>query len=222
MASARPSLPYPALVLVTDGLRLRGRRPAIELDHLVREAVLGGVNVVQLREKHLRTAELVELGLRVQAAIAGRALFLVNGDVEAARTLRADGIHLPSNGPTVGDARSSLGEHALISVAVHSVEDAVAAEDNGADMIQLGTAFATLSKPGIVPLGLDGVRTVCAAIRVPVVAIGGITVVNADSVVRAGASGVAVVSAILDATDARAHAGAIRRAIEAAVGRTGS
>jgi thiamine-phosphate pyrophosphorylase len=218
----RPPLPYPALVLVTDSVRLRGRTPASALEDVVREAVLGGVNVVQLREKHLPAEELVALGRRVRDAIAGRALFFVNGNLDAARMLSAGGVHLPAAGPSVAEARSRLGDGVLVSVAVHSLQDAVAAERAGADLLQLGTAFATASKPGVTPLGPDGIRRVCARTRIPVIAIGGIDAGNAARVMRAGAHGVAVVGAIMDAASPHTAAEALRHATVAVSGRAAS
>ncbi|MBI5288679.1 MAG: thiamine phosphate synthase [Chloroflexi bacterium] len=217
MPAGRPTLPFPALVLVTDGARLRWRQPPAELDDIVREAVLGGVNVVQLREKHLSTPDLIALGLRVRDAIAGRALLFVNGDLDAARALAADGIHLPSYGPTIRDVRATLGDGPLVSLAVHSNEQAIAAEHEGADLLQLGTAFETASKPGIRPLGIEGVRAVCASVKLPVIAIGGVTADNARALLEAGARGVAVMGAIMDAVDPRAATAAIRQAIDDAV-----
>lgn len=209
-ADAR-SLPRPALVLVTDGARLRGRA----IEDVVREAVLGGVNVVQLREKRCAHGAAVTLGARVRDA-AGGALFFVNSDVDAASVLGADGVHLPEDGVAIADGRARLGAGALISRAVHSVDAAVRAEREGADTVQIGTVFATASKPGQASIGVDGVRAVCRAVSVPVIAIGGVTAANAGDVIRAGAAGVAVIGAILDAADARSAAAALREAIDAA------
>ena len=205
-------VPRLALVLVTDSTRLRGRA----LEDVVREAVLGGADVVQLREKGMPHDALVALGARVRDATAGRALFFVNGDVDAAVALGADGVHLPEGGPAIADVRPHVGGHVLISRAVHSVDAALQAERDGADIVQLGTAFETASKPGRTPLGVDGVRAVCAAVRVPVIAIGGVTAANAGGVLRAGATGVAVIGAIFDADDPRAAAAELRTAIDAA------
>ena len=205
-------VPRPALILVTDSARLRGRA----LEDVVREAVLGGADVVQLREKAMPHEALIALGAWLRAAIAGRALFFVNGDIDAAIALNADGVHLPEDGPAIADVRSRVGGRALISRAVHSVEAALQAERDGADIVQLGTAFATASKPGRAPLGIDGVRAVCAAVRVPVIAIGGITAANAGDVLRAGAVGVAVIGTIFDAGDPSAAAAELRAAIGAA------
>jgi thiamine-phosphate pyrophosphorylase len=205
-----PAMPRPALVLVTDAGRLRGR----VLEDVVRDAAEGGANVVQLRTPDLSHEERVELGTRLLGAIDGRALLFVNGDIDAAFILGAHGMHLPEGGATIADARAQLGVAMLISRAVHSVEAAVLAERDGADIVQLGTVFETASKPGREPIGLEGVRAVCGAVRVPVIGIGGITPANAGDVVRAGAAGVAVIGAIFDADDARAAAAELRRAID--------
>jgi thiamine-phosphate pyrophosphorylase len=206
-----PTLPHPALVLVTDLARLRGRA----LEDVVREAVAGGANVVQLRAPDVSHEERVALGTRLLGAIGRRALFFVNGDVRAAAMI-ADGIHLPEASPAMREVRElrSMKRHLLVSRAVHSVDAAVRAERGSADIVQIGTVFETASKPGREPIGLDGVRAVCGAVRVPVIAIGGITASNAGGVMRAGAAGVAVIGAIFDPDDARAAAADLRRAID--------
>ena len=217
----RHELRRPTLMLVTDRKRVEGRPHDGEeaLDDVVRDAVLGGVDIVQLREKDLDTTRLIAMGLHVRDAIAERALLFVNADIAAAHTLAADGVHLPAEGASVGEARGKLWDNVLVSVAVHSLEEAVRAEAAGADLLVLGTVFATASKPGITPLGIAGVRAVCDAVRTPVIAIGGITAENAADVVGAGAVGVAVIGAICDAADARAAARALRSAIDAAASR---
>lgn len=210
-----PQLPTPALVLITDSARVRNlpHDGNEVLDDIVRDAVLGGVSVVQLREKHLNTPQLIDLGLHVRDAITDRALFFVNGDLDAAHTLRADGIHLPADGRSPREARDLLGDHVLISVAAHSRDDAIRAESNGADVIQLGAIFETSTHPGVEPLGLDALREVCSAVTIPVIAIGGITVDNAADCMEAGAAGVAVISAIHDAPNPREAAAKLRAAI---------
>jgi thiamine-phosphate pyrophosphorylase len=212
-AGAAP-LPRPALLLVTDSARLRGRR----VEDLVREAVAGGVDVVQLREKDRSHSANVGLGARVRDAAGDGARFFVNGDIDCAFVLRAGGLHLPEDGASVADARARVGAGVLISRAVHSIDAAVQAERDGADMVQLGTVFETTSKPGRAPIGLDGVRAVCAAVRIPVIAIGGITAANAGGVIEAGAAGVAVIGAIFDADDPRVAAEQLRAAIDVAAG----
>jgi len=212
-------LRLPALELVTD----TQRRPRAEttglawLDDVVRDAVLGGVTIVQLREKGLATGDLIALGLHVRDAIARRALFFVNGDIEAAIALAADGIHLPADAPvTVRDVRRRAGERVLVSRAAHSLDEALAAEDEGADIVQLGTVFETASKPGARTIGVEGVREACDRLAVPVIAIGGITTANARAVFDAGAAGVAVIGAIMDAAHPREAARDLRAAVDRA------
>ncbi len=198
----------PALVLVTDAARLRGR----DLVAIVNGAVAGGVNVVQLRERELPHDDLVALGRRVRDAIAGRALLFVNSDAAAAIEIGADGVHFPEDALPHDAATGAL----LVSRAVHSAEAAVAAQRAGADLLQLGTVFDTRSHPGVPTLGVDGVGEVCEMVVVPVIAIGGITAANAADVVRAGAAGVAVIGAIFDADDPRAAAAELRAALAVA------
>jgi thiamine-phosphate pyrophosphorylase len=204
-------------VLITDSTRRQhpGATGTAWLDDVVRDAVLGGVDIVQLREKHLSRGDLIALGLHVRDAIARRALFFVNGNVDAAIALGADGIHLPEGGPPIGTVRDRVGDM-LISRAVHSVEAAIRAERAGADIVQAGTLYETASKPGSSLLGIDGLREICVAVEVPVIAIGGITAENAADALRAGAKGVAVIGAITDADEPREAASALRRALDAA------
>jgi thiamine-phosphate diphosphorylase len=124
---------------------------------------------------------------------------------------------LPESGPPTADIRASVGDHMLISRAVHGIDAALQAEREGADLLQLGTVFETTSKPGAALIGVDGLREICARVSIPVVAIGGITAANAHEVMRAGAAGVAVISSVLDSTEPRAAAASLRAAIGAPV-----
>lgn len=209
-----PRIEQPALVFVTDCQRLSPDGPAIE--DTVRQAVAGGVSIVQLREKALERPELLRLGARIRDAIGIGAMLFVNGDVEAARALEAEGIHIPSYGPTIRDVRRRLGGDIIVSLAAHSVDGARRAADEGADMIQIGTLFASRSHPDGRTLGLDALREACAAVApLPVIAIGGITADTAGEAIAAGAAGVAVISAIVDAHDPREAAAELRAAIAA-------
>ncbi len=126
-------------------------------------------------------------------------------------------MHLAQVHPTTEqDARRRAGRNVWISRSVHNVEAAVRAERDGADMLVLGTVFPSPSHPGGPSIGVEGVRAVCDAVRIPVIGIGGITAENAADVMRAGASGVAVIGAIFDAADPRAAAAELRAAIDAA------
>lgn len=212
MSPIARTLTRPALVLVTDAQRLPSHR---DLAEIVSAAVDGGVTIVQLREKNIPPPELLALATRVRDAIAGRALFFVNGDLDVARALNADGVHLQSSGTTIRDVRRRLGDKILISLAVHSIDGARRAQEDGADIIQIGTVFPSPTHPDAPTLGLDALRDACAAVAAPVIAIGGITAANAVGVMDAGAAGVAVISAILDAPDARGAAAALHAALGA-------
>lgn len=205
-------------MLVTDRRRVRADKHEGEeaLDDVAREAALGGATIVQLREKDLATTDVVSLGLHVRDAITDRALLLVNGDLDAAHALGAAGIHLPEEGRSIDDARGTLGDDIIVSKAVHDVDGARAAEEGGADMLVAGTVFDSQTHPGSKTLGLSGLGLICSAVSIPVIAIGGITAANAGDVIRAGASGVAVIGAIMDAPDPRAAARELRTAIDAA------
>ncbi len=205
--------PAPCLMLITDRFRLRGRT----LEEVASQAVEGGVNAVQLREKDLPAAELHELAATLQAAVRGRALLLVNGRIDVALAIGANGVHFPEHGLPGSKARDAAGDACcIVGRSVHSVEAAVAAEAEGADYLQVGTIFETASKPGRPAAGLGLVREVRDAVSIPIIAVGGIDAGNAAEVVTAGADGIAVIGAIMDADDPHQAARDLREAIDAA------
>ena len=165
---------------------------------VARLAADGGATVLQLRLKDLPTEEVVERGppFRELAAVSG-VTFVVNDDVEAARLLGADGVHLGRDDPGAARAhelRLMLGRSAA------AVEEARAAEETGASYIGAGPVWATPSKTDAdPPIGLEGLAAICAVVSIPVVAIGGVDAGNAAECIAAGASGVAVVRAAVDA-----------------------
>ena len=164
-----------------------------ELD-AARAAVEGGATVVQLRRKGASSDELVESG-RGFADLD--ATFVVNDDVEAALRLRADGVHL---GRSDAGAERAVAEGLLLGTSAASVEEAREGEAVGAAYVGAGPVWATPSKPDAdPPIGLAGLREICGAVSIPVVAIGGIDAANAGECIAAGAAGVAVVRAAADA-----------------------
>lgn len=193
---------HPILCLVTDP------RVAPEcLPEIVGRAVDGGVNLVQLRLPGLPAGRMYNIGEAVLRAIDGHAPLVVNDRADVARALGAAGVQLGEESLPVTAARTVVGPDALIGRSVHSVEGAIGAEAAGASYLILGTIFPTGSHPDAPGAGLDLVRRVCDSIRRPVIAIGGMTAANAAAVRAAGATGVAVLSAILEAPDpARAAA----------------
>jgi thiamine-phosphate pyrophosphorylase len=201
-------------MVVTDRVLCGG---ADGLAAAVEAAVSGGADAVQLREKDpdgrsLPASELSTLARRLRAVTQGRALLLVNGPLEVAVAVGADGVHLPEDAPMPPRPRRGF----LVGRSVHSAEAACRAEAAGADYLIAGPIFETRSHPGVEPAGLALVEEIARAVRVPVLAIGGVTAGRVEEVVRAGASGVAVISAVLSQPDPRAAAEALRRALDAA------
>jgi len=203
-------LPIPCLILITDR-RLCQR---LSLEEAVARAVAGGVNVVQLREKDLAAVQLVPLADRLRAITQGKALLIVNRRLDVALLCAADGVHLPERGPSVAATRRLAGDGFIIGRSVHSVEEAVKAQEEGADYVQVGAIFPTRSHPGVSPGGPALLESVAARVTIPILAVGGITAENVGQVMRAGASGAAVISAILGSPS---PAAAARRLAEAMV-----
>ena len=169
-----------------------------------RRAVADGADVVQLRVKGASTDELVERG-RGFADLD--ATFVVDDDVEAALRLGADGVHLGRR--DVG-AERALAAGLTLGLSAASVDEARAAEAAGAAYVGAGAVWATPSKPAAAAIGLDGLRAICAAVSIPVVAIGGVDAASAAACIEAGAAGVAVIRAVADLP-------ALRRAVDEAL-----
>ncbi|MFT4889755.1 MAG: thiamine-phosphate pyrophosphorylase [Halobacteriales archaeon] len=176
---------------------------------VVEAAIAGGVDVVQVREKHAGAREQLRIAreLREPTRDAGVPL-IVNDRVDVAVAADADGVHLGDDDLPVADAREQLDGDAIVGRSVSTVEDAREAEAAGADYLGVGTIYATDSKEDIdddeYDIGLDPVRAIDDAVEIPMVGIGGITPENAAEVVAAGADGVAVISAITGAGDPEA------------------
>jgi thiamine-phosphate pyrophosphorylase len=186
-----------SLYLVTDRLLSCGRSTV----DVVTAAVTGGVSCVQLREKHLPVREMIAEARRLVALLRPFGIpLIVNDRVDVALAAEADGVHLGQSDMRIEDARRILGPGRIIGISAESVDDAVAAEREGADYVGISPVFGTTTKADIAePLGLAGVREIRRRVALPLVGIGGISGANACEVVRAGADGVAVVSAIVSA-----------------------
>jgi thiamine-phosphate diphosphorylase len=201
---ATPRLDLPVLMLVTDR-GLAGGEDA--LARKVSEAVAGGVNVVQLREKDLSEGGLLRLAERIKLAIEGRALFIVNGPLDVASEAGADGVHLPEAMPALAKRPRGL----IVGRSVHSVEAATLAEAEGADYVIFGPVFETLSHADAPAAGLEALSAVVSAVSIPVVAIGGVLITRVRAIMDAGAGGIAVIGAILGSPSPHEAASALRR-----------
>jgi thiamine-phosphate pyrophosphorylase len=185
--------------LVTDR-QATGGRPLLA----VVEACLGaGLRAVQLREKDLPAGDLLRLATALRELTARhRARLLVNDRVDVALAVGADGVHLPGTGLPPAAARALVGPERLIGVSTHSAAEAEAAAAGGADVVFFGPIYDTPSKRRYgAPQGLAGLAAVCRATRLPVVAIGGVTAARVPELRDAGAAGIAVIRALLEAED---------------------
>lgn len=156
-----------------------------------------GCAIVQLRAKRLDDAPLLEIARRVRSACAHAGVpFVINDRADIARLVEADGLHLGQDDLSIDDARKVVG-NIEIGVSTHSLEQAVAAQAQGADLIAFGPVFPTKTKENPDPtVGLELLREVCGSVSRPVVAIGGISPENAEETLQAGATHLAVISAL--------------------------
>lgn len=189
---------------------------ALPPPELAAAAVAGGVDAIQIRMPGAEPADVREAVLAVRERVGRAARVLVNGDVALAADLGV-GLHLPERTGTaaIEAARRSLGPAALVGRSVHSPE--AAAASTGADYLLAGHVFPTASHPGQNPLGLSGLARIVAAARRPVLAIGGVDPTNVAATIRAGAAGVAVISAIAAAPDPETAARRLRHEVDDAL-----
>jgi thiamine-phosphate pyrophosphorylase len=184
-------------------------------EHALREALAGGVDVLQLREKDARDDEILAAAAKFRAACDEHgALFIVNDRPDLARAARADGVHVGQDDAAVAKVREQVGEEMLIGLSTHSREQLAAALETDADYVCVGPVYATPTKPDYPAVGLDLVRHAAEAVDRVWFAIGGIDGTNVDEVAAAGAPRVAVVRAIRDAPDPRAAAAGLRAVLE--------
>jgi thiamine-phosphate pyrophosphorylase len=162
-----------------------------------------GVDLVQIREKDLDTRALMKLAIRVMELPNPHcARILVNSRLDVALACGADGVHLPSNSFSPERVRRIAPTGFLVGVSTHSVDEALRAEREGADFIVFSPVFVTASKPGVAAVGIEALREVAASVTIPVLALGGVTRLNAPQCVDAGAAGVAGISLFQDRSPA--------------------
>jgi thiamine-phosphate pyrophosphorylase len=201
---------------VTEHAKLRGLYaitdtkliPRQRFVETVEAAVRGGATMVQLREKDTPPEEVIRLGRQILAVTRRYgALLIINDHPAVAKAIGADGAHVGREDPPVPEARALLGPDAIIGASCYGdVTRAMAAEQEGADYVAFGTPFPSPTKTKRTDISLGIFREIKQHVKVPVFAIGGITIDNASQVIAAGADGIAVVSGVFAAADVEAAA----------------
>jgi thiamine-phosphate pyrophosphorylase len=187
----------------------------MDILHLIAEVVEGGATLIQLRGKKWTSREFLDGGIEAARFLRRRKIpLIINDRVDIAIACNADGVHLGQDDIPLPCAREILGKSRIIGISASTVKEAQTAEKGGADYIGVGPIFRTLSKQDAGPiLGLEGLSAIREAVKIPILAIGGISASNAADVVPAGADGVAVISAITSAARPQKAAAKIVEAI---------
>lgn len=202
------------LYAVTDRSWLGGQT----LYQQVEEALKGGVTFVQLREKELGDAAFLAEAIEIQKLCRKYNIpFVINDNVEVACKMNADGVHVGQSDMEAGDVRALIGEDKILGVSAQTVEQAVLAEQRGADYLGVGAVFHTDSKADADDVSHETLGAICEAVSIPVVAIGGIGKHNVLELGGSGICGVAVISAIFAAKDIRSATAELKALTEQAV-----
>jgi thiamine-phosphate pyrophosphorylase len=196
---SRPQQRLPRLYIVTDRQQTADR----PLEEIIAAATQCGASMVQLREKDLSARELYMLGSRLKPLLDAVGVpLLINDRIDVALALDAAGVHLAGHSLPTPEARRVLGAPKLLGVSTHSLDQARAAADEGADFVVFGPVFSTPSKLAYgPPQGVSRLAEVVRHVAIPVLAIGGITTSNVSDVLAAGAYGIAMIRAVLAASD---------------------
>ncbi len=202
------------LYAVTDRSWLNGRT----LYEQAEEALQGGVTFLQLREKSMSEPEVLEEAREIKKLCASYHVpFLINDSAELAKAAGADGVHIGQKDMDVPAARAILGPHKIIGVSARTVEQALLAQEQGADYLGVGAVFPTGTKQDARVISFKQLSAVCKAVSIPAVAIGGITKDNMEELAGSGISGIAVISAIFAQPDIRQAARDLKEKAEAVI-----
>ena len=199
------------LYLVTDR-QWTGEQSLLEQ---VEESIQGGVSIIQLREKSLDDESFLKEAIQMRELASRYEIpFIVNDNDLVALRSEADGIHIGQNDLAIQEVRKIVGPNRIIGVSAQTVEQAITAQQNGADYLGVGAVFSTTTKTDAVEVTYETLKAICEAVTIPVVAIGGITVDNVHQLKGSGIEGVAVVSAILAQKNIKKAAEDLRKELE--------
>lgn len=191
------------LYAITDRAWLKGKTVA----EAVEEAILGGATCIQLREKNLSDEEFLKIAIDVKAVTDKYNIpLIINDNVDIAVKVGADGAHIGQDDEEIKSAREKLGADKIIGLSAATVEEAVQAEQSGADYIGVGAVFNTLTKLDANTVSFETLKEICNTVKIPVVAIGGISKNNALELAGTGIKGISVVSAIFAQSDIKTAA----------------
>lgn len=185
------------------------------LYHQVEQALKGGATFVQLREKNLDEEHFLEEAKEIKKLCRQYQVpFVINDNVDIALKMDADGVHVGQSDMEAGNVRAKLGSDKIIGVSAQTVEQALLAEARGADYLGVGAVFPTGSKADAKEVDHDVLREICNAVKIPVVAIGGITRDNVRELSGTGINGIAVISAIFAQADIEAAARDLKERVQ--------
>lgn len=202
------------LYAVTDRHWLDGR----DLQEVVKESLEGGATFIQLREKKLDDDHFLAEARQLQELCREYHVpFVINDNVDICMQINADGVHVGQSDMEAGDVRKKLGPAKIIGVSACTVEQAILAEQRGADYLGVGAVFPTGSKDDATPVSHETLQEICRAVRIPVIAIGGITQQNVQELAGSGICGIAVISAIYAQKNIRQAAADLKKAVQTMV-----
>lgn len=181
----------------------------------VESAIKGGATFIQLREKNLGEADFLSEAKEIQKLCREyKVPFVINDNVEIAAQIDADGVHVGQSDMEAGDVRKKLGPDKIIGVSAQTVEQALKAQEHGADYLGVGAVFPTGSKADATEVSHQTLKEICDAVDIPVIAIGGITKENVSELKGSGICGIAVISAIFAQKDIRKAAAELKQKVE--------
>ena len=187
-----------SLYLVTD----KRNKTDEEFLEIIEEAIKGGTTVVQIREKEGETLDFYNLALKVKEITSKYNVpLIVNDRIDVALAIKSEGVHIGQTDMPADVARSLIGDEMILGVSASTVEEARKAEKDGADYIGTGAVFPTATKDDAPSITKDDLKEVTGSINIPTVAIGGITLKNANELAGTGIAGISVVSAIMNSKD---------------------
>jgi thiamine-phosphate pyrophosphorylase len=204
------------LYAVTDRMWLGDRT----LAEVVEVSLKGGATFLQLREKALSHEEFVKEALELKAVAKKYGVpFVINDNIQVAKEIDADGIHIGQDDITLEEARRILGADKIIGVSAKTVEQSMKAQEEGADYLGIGAMFSTTTKLDAYDITKETLTDICRAVTIPVVAIGGIHIGNVEKLQETGIAGVAVVSALYASGDIERAAQTLYQKLESVIKR---